>query len=132
MFQWFYDGQSWVYASEQPEMKPPKELEEKVIIIGQHPLDITSFLLQYTFGGAEDPVQAAVMANIRGSWSNNAGKRGAPDKPKVRSLHETCREPRVCHVCMSCLVSMLHDETAMLLLLHPPLCARFSIGSFYQ
>lgn len=94
MFQWFYDGQSWVYASEQPEMKPPKELEEKVIIIGQHPLDITSFLLQYTFGGAEDPVQAAVMANIRGSWSNNAGKRGAPDKPKVRSLHDTCL-PRV-------------------------------------
>ena len=34
VFQWFYDGQSWVYASEQPEMKPPKEPEEKVIILG--------------------------------------------------------------------------------------------------
>ena len=25
---WYYDGESWVYASEQPEMKPAKPPEE--------------------------------------------------------------------------------------------------------
>ena len=27
--QWFYDGESWVYAMEQPPMKPPKPPEER-------------------------------------------------------------------------------------------------------
>ena len=28
--QWFYDGESWVYASQQPPVKPPKPSQEKV------------------------------------------------------------------------------------------------------
>ena len=28
--EWFYDGESWVYASQQPPIKPPKPSQEKV------------------------------------------------------------------------------------------------------
>ena len=28
--QWFYDGESWVYASQQPPIKPPKQSQDKV------------------------------------------------------------------------------------------------------
>ena len=28
--QWFYDGESWVYARQQPPVKPPRTSQEKV------------------------------------------------------------------------------------------------------
>jgi len=63
--QWFYDGQSWVYASEQPPMKPPKEPSKEEF--------------NYSYGGLEDPVAKAVLANMRGKYNK-------PDKPKVSPL----------------------------------------------
>jgi len=60
--QWFYDGQSWVYATEQPPMKSPQEPTKEVF--------------DYSYGGSEDPVAKAVLANMRGKYNK-------PDKPKV-------------------------------------------------
>ena len=51
--QWFYDGESWVMASEQPPMKPPKPVE--------------------------DPVSTAVMENFRGKY-NKPKVRSEPDR----------------------------------------------------
>jgi len=61
--QWFYDGESWVYALEQPPMKPPIPNEERPEF-------------KYTYGGAENPVGNAVLANLKGKFTK-------PDKPKV-------------------------------------------------
>jgi len=58
--QWFYDGQSWVYAAEQPPSKP----------------EPTKEVFDYSYGGSEDPVAKAVLANMRGKYNK-------PDKPKV-------------------------------------------------
>jgi len=71
---WYYDGQSWVYADKPPEKKPPsiekvKEAEK----------------IFYTYAKAENPVQNALINSLRGKYKD-------PNKPKSSNVYLPCAE----------------------------------------
>jgi len=62
---WYYDGQSWVYADKQPEKKPPSEEQIK-----------TAEKIYYTYAKDENPVKNALINSLRGKYKD-------PNKPKI-------------------------------------------------
>jgi len=78
-FQWYYNGQEWVYTTQPPEVKPllPEDNPE----------------YNYSFASDEDPVRNAVLANMRGNFNK-------PDKPKAVPIR--CE---VCNISVTCQVT---------------------------
>merc|ERR1719348_496129 len=83
--QWFYDGESWVYAFDQPPMKPPKPPEER-----------DEF--KYSFGGSEDPVGKAFMANMKGKYMKPEKPKAVPVRCDVCSLTVSCQKTYESHI----------------------------------
>jgi len=82
--QWFYDGQSWVYATEQPPMKSPQEPTKEVF--------------DYSYGGSEDPVAKAVLANMRGKYNKPDKPKAVPVRCEICSLTVSCHKTYESHI----------------------------------
>jgi len=83
--QWFYDGQSWVYAAEQPPVKPSKEAAQE-----------NNF--NYSYGGSEDPVAQAVLANMRGKYNKPDKPKAVPVRCEICSLTVSCQKTYESHI----------------------------------
>jgi len=78
--QWWYDGQSWVYALDQPPIKISKEEEQRMLKYSQTP---------------EDPIGDAVMANMKGKFEK---PKATPVRCDVCSLTVSCKVTYDSHI----------------------------------
>lgn len=83
-FQWYYDGQSWVYTTEPPEVKPllPEDNPE----------------FNYSFASDEDPVRNAVLANMRGNFNKQDKPKAVPIRCEVCNITVTCQVTYNTHI----------------------------------
>ena len=84
-WQWFHDGETWVYAKEPPEMKPPKPPEEWPEF-------------KYSSARAEDPVGKAFMANMKGKYIKHDKPKAVPVRCDVCSLTVSCQATYESHI----------------------------------
>jgi len=84
--QWFYDGQSWVYADKQPEIKPAAEEKQKEF--------------DYSFAKNENPVAQAIFNNLRGKYNRRDTNKPkpVPVRCEVCSLTVTCQVTYETHI----------------------------------
>ena len=83
--QWFHDGETWVYAKEPPEMKPPKPPEEWPEF-------------KYSSARSEDPVGKAFMANMKGKYLKPEKPKAVPVRCDVCSLTVSCQATYESHI----------------------------------